>query len=320
MSTLGKKTYAAVVPESWTDLIADYERFATRYRSLLPETIKKHKTYVSRFCSQFQARCPSELFASLSPASIQRFLFQYARDYGPGSRRSMLTSLRAFLRFCHHRQYLATDLSAAAPSVHRRRLASVPKAIEEAAAEQLLDAIDVSRPLGMRDHAIVEILHTYGVRGIHVRKLRLPDIHWRESRIDFASTRGGKPISEYLTPEVGNSLWRYIQLGRPRDTPYTHVFLTGTRPPHPFYCASTLSALVGRHWRRTDIRLPDGLSKGTHPFRHGFARRMVDHEVPLKVIGDMLGHRDLNSTFIYSKVDLQALQHAALDWPQEVSL
>lgn len=317
MSTLGKDTDAAGVPGSWTDLLADYERFAARYHDLVPETVKKYKTHISHFCSAFGASCPAELFASLSPASLQRFLFQYAKDHGPGSRRSMQTSLRAFLRFCHHRRYLPTDLSAAVPGTHCRRLASVPKAVNETAAEQLLDAIDVSRPLGMRDHAIVEILHTDGVRGIHVRQLRLPDIHWRESRIDFASTKRGKPIAQYLTPEVANSLWRYIQLGRPRDTPETHVFLTNTQPPHPFYSASGLSGVIARHWRQTDIRLPDGLSRGTHPFRHRFARRMVDHEIPFKVIGDLLGHRDPNSTFIYSKVDLQALRQAALDWPTE---
>jgi len=159
----------------------------------------------------------------------------------------------------------------------------------------------------MRDHAIVQLLHTYGLRGIHVRNLRLTHIHWRESRIDFPSTKRGKPISEYLTPEVGNSLLRYIQLGRPRHTPYTQVFLTRTRPPHPFDSASALSAVIARHWRRTNIRLPHGLSKGTHPLRHRFARRMVDNQIPFKVIADRLGHRDPTSTFIYSKVDLKAL-------------
>ena len=230
MSSPGNKTYAAAsVPGSWTDLVTDYERFAKRYRSILPATIEQQKTYLSRFYSHTQARCPSKFFASLSPASIQRFVFQYAKHHGPGSRQWMQTALRAFLRFCHHRQYLGTDLSNAVPSVHRRRLASVPKAVEETAVEQLLDAIDTSSPLGMRDHAVIQLLHTYGVRGIHVRNLRLPHIHWRESR------------------------------------------------------------------------------------------RMVDNQIPFKVIGDMLGHRDPTSTFIYSKVDLQALRQAALDWPPEVS-
>ena len=315
-----KSTDAKVSPpESWSELLDEYERFATRYRNLSPRTVKQQKTYINRFCSHSQARSPAKLFAALSPRSIQDFLFQYAKEYSSGSRTWMQFSLRAFLRFCRHQKYILIDLAAAVPTVHKRRLATVPKAIEDAPALQLLNAIDITTPSGMRDHAIGQILFTYGVRGIHVRTLTLDDIEWRESCIHFQSTRGGKAITQHLTPEVGNSLLRYLRHGRPRHTPYREVFLTRTSSPHPLRGASTLSAIIARRLESAQVTLPDGVSHGTHPFRHRFAKTMLDNQVPLKSIADMLGHRHLDSTFIYTKVDLQSLRQAALPWPEEVT-
>ncbi|MFQ5923811.1 MAG: tyrosine-type recombinase/integrase, partial [Anaerolineales bacterium] len=59
-------------------------------------------------------------------------------------------------------------------------------------------------------------------------------------------------------------------------------------------------------------------SKGSHAFRHGFATRMVAKGHSLKAIADVLGHRHLSTTFIYTKVDFHALKEVALEWPEEV--
>jgi site-specific recombinase XerD len=55
---------------------------------------------------------------------------------------------------------------------------------------------------------------------------------------------------------------------------------------------------------------------GSHVFRHAFASRMLKHGQSLKTIADMLGHRHINTTFIYTKVDLETLRQLPLDWPE----
>jgi integrase len=62
------------------------------------------------------------------------------------------------------------------------------------------------------------------------------------------------------------------------------------------------------------VAVPAKVSHGTHGFRHAFATRLVGH-VPSKDLADMLGHRSVSSTLRYAKVDVQALQLAALPWP-----
>jgi site-specific recombinase XerD len=79
--------------------------------------------------------------------------------------------------------------------------------------------------------------------------------------------------------------------------------------------SSVVSEIVRRRISAADIELA---SKGAHAFRHGFATRMVHQGHSLKAVADVLGHRHLTTTFIYSKVDCNALRQVALEWPLEV--
>jgi len=81
--------------------------------------------------------------------------------------------------------------------------------------------------------------------------------------------------------------------------------------------SGSLSAIVDRYIRAAGINVP---SRGAHVFRHGFATRMVNKGHSLKAVADVLGHRHLSTTFIYTKVDLNTLKQVALDWPEEVDL
>ena len=58
---------------------------------------------------------------------------------------------------------------------------------------------------------------------------------------------------------------------------------------------------------------------GSHVFRHCFASRMLEQGHSLKSIADMIGHRCIHNTFIYTKVDFQALNPVALEWPEEAT-
>ncbi len=81
----------------------------------------------------------------------------------------------------------------------------------------------------------------------------------------------------------------------------------------PLKNSSSLSEIVARRLRAAGVDLP---SRGAHALRHAFACRMLRRGQPLKVIADMLGHRCLQSSFIYTKVDFPALQQVPLGWPE----
>ena len=259
---------ATAVPDSWAELLGEFEHFAKDYRQIGPDTVHKHRTDLDRFHAHFHTPSPRELFPALTLRAVEQFVLNYARDHGPGSRRSLQLALRTFLRFAHHRGYLSTDLTPGVPGVRQRRLADLPKAMPDRAVQGLVDHLDPTPPSGMRAHAIIQLLDTYGVRGVHIRSLTLPDIDWRNRGIHFRAAKRGKCISQALTAPVGNSLLRYLRDARPRDAPYDEVFLTLYKPHRPLRSSPVLSAIIARALRRADIRLPEGVSHGARGFRH----------------------------------------------------
>jgi integrase len=180
----------------------------------------------------------------------------------------------------------------------------------------LEESIDSRCSAGLRDSAIICLLSTYGVRGVQIRRLRLEHIDWQNERIHFPPAKRGRPIEQHLTAKAGNRLADYISKGRPSsDLP--EVFLTLTRAATKLG-KTCLPVMIRRRLQSSEISVPQGVSQGTHGFRHAFAVRMTG-QVSFKEVVDMLGHRDPSSTLIYAKADVQTLQQATLPWP-EVSL
>jgi site-specific recombinase XerD len=246
------------------------------------------------------------------PEQVLGFFAKYNQDKGPNLGRQLQGVLRSFLRFSFRNGYLKRDLAEAIPPMRTYKLSGVPRGVSEEEARKTLESVDLSKPAGLRDFAILQLLDTYGVRGGQVRALQLQDIQWKKSRIRFSPHKGGKEIIAPLTVEVGESLLEYLRHGRPQ-APHPEVFLTAQPPFQPLRSPATVSAMVAKHLRRAGVSKPKACS---HAFRHGFATRMLRHGQSLKTIADLLGHRNINTTFIYAKVDLGTLRQLPLDWPE----
>lgn len=294
-------------------LRTQYCHHARTILNVCPETIKARLISLDRLFDYFgPLQTVSELFARLDQATLSEFLVDYAGRYGTGSRQNMHSAARGFLRFAYEEQFLAHDLSALVPTVRRRALAELPKALPDACVNALEESIDRSCPAGRRDAAILCLLSTYGVRGVQIRRLLLEHIDWQNDRIHFPAAKRGRPIEQHLTVKVGNRLADYIANGRPQSS-LPEVFLTVSTVA-ALTDSSYLSKVIHRRLQRTEASVPEGVSRGTHGLRHAFAVRMTG-QVPFKDVVDMLGHRDPSSTLIYAKADVQTLQQAALPWP-----
>jgi site-specific recombinase XerD len=226
----------------------------------------------------------------------------------------MQSALRTFLRFCLHKGYIAHPLDQAVVTLRTYKLATVPRGLTEDEAQKVLQCANQNSHVGRRDYAILQLLYTYGVRGGQVRALQLEDINWTNNSILFKACKCGKDIQLPLTAEVGETVLDYLQNSRPSRSD-SHVFLTCRAPYHPLPYSSSLSAIVERHITAAGVNPP---GKGAHAFRHGFATRMLQQGHSLKEIADVLGHRHLGTTFIYTKVDFNSLEQVPLKWPQEV--
>ena len=301
------------LPDSFQLLYEQYRRHALEVRQTTSETACHQLAYLKRFFLHIGPhRNPGELFKRLEPELIADFLAGYAETHGVGARRWMHLSLRMFLRFCREYDYIGRDLSVLVPAVRTPKKGQVPRCLPDECIATLNSGIERDTAAGRRDAAIVWLLATYGVRGVQIRRLRLEHIDWLNEHIHFPAAKGGRPVDQYLTAEVGNRLSEYILHTRP-TSPLPEVFLTLTEPFRPLQ-AQCLSWIIRRRITELGLELPAGVSRGTHGFRHAFAARMTGL-VPFKDISDLMGHRDPDSTLIYGKIDTDALRQTALPWP-----
>jgi len=298
----------------YQSLLDEYIKWMKDVQHSASGTLQLRGQYLIRFLLWLGSDATPEKLSTLSPGKIQTFFLDYSHKHGRAARRSMQAALRTFLRFCQVQGYIKGDLAPSVPTLRTYKLDTLPRGITDKEAQMLLSCIDRNTDTGRRDYAIIQLLYTYGIRGGQVRALCLGDINWAQSQIGFHPLKHGKETLQPLTDNVGESLLDYLQNSRPPSL-YPEIFLTLRAPYRPLQYSTTLSEIIARNMRAAGSK---SARFGAHAFRHGFASRMLEQGHPLKAIADMIGHRCLQTTFIYTKVDFQTLNQVALDWPEEV--
>ena len=296
-------------------LIEGYRNHIEVERAMSPRTVSSYLRDVEAFLAEaFPGdEDPSTSALQDGKEAVRRHLAGLRRrGCRPATIDRHLAAIRSFFRYL-----LLTDRIERIPPVvqtsrgGRRR--ELPHDLSLENVEALLGLPDLDTARGMRDRALLALLGTYGVRGVQVRRLRLCDIDWGRNRIHFPAAKGGRPIKQHLTVHAGNRLADYLHRGRPASS-CLEVFVHLRAPFGPLTRPCELSKILRQRMKQAGITLPDGVSYGSHGFRHAFASRLCGR-VPFKDIVDMLGHRDPSSTLIYGKVDIDALAKAALPWP-----
>jgi len=296
-------------------LLDAYLKWLQEHQHAAAGTIRLRAHSVGKFLCWLGPQATPQGCSELTPEMVEHFFLTYANSKGHAARRSMQAALRTFFRFCLQRGYIQHPLDRAVPTLRCYKLSTVAHGLSDEQALKLLQCIDRHSHAGRRDYAICQLLYTYGVRAGQVRALRLEDINWASDRILFRALKHGKDSCLPLTRVVGESLLDYLQNTRPCNQA-PHVFMTLRAPYRALQCNSLLSNLIAYYLRLANIEIA---CQGTHVFRHGFATRMLAQGHSLKAIADVLGHRHLGSTFIYTKVDFNNLKQVALPWPGEAS-
>jgi integrase len=170
--------------------------------------------------------------------------------------------------------------------------------------------------VGLRDCAILMLLATYGLRAAEIVKLRLEDIDWRRDVLRVRHSKTGTYSELPLLPEPGEAVLRYLEKARPSSA-HREVFLRIQAPHRPFKNGSILNCVTSARLRAAGIN-PQG-RKGPHAFRHARAVSLLRSGVPLKIIGDVLGHTSAAATAEYLKLVTEDLRAVGLELPSGVS-
>ena len=288
-----------------------YQRYLQDVRALSRQTIINYRPVVRDFIN-FRFTDGVVSLAQLRAVDVTDFVQKRVSRLNMRRAKIMTTALRSFLSYARYRGDIISDLAAAVPVVANWSLSSIPRAIGRAEVARLLASIDRDTPVGCRDYAMILALARLGLRSSEVVSLELNDVDWVAGQIHVRG-KAGQRNDLPLPADVGEAIADYLRKSRPRNSS-RRVFLRDKAPIRGFVGPCGLGSVIRRSLKRAGINPP---TKGTHQFRHGLASEMLRGGASLAEIGEVLGHRHVQTTAIYAKVDINALRTLALPWPGE---
>lgn len=179
----------------------------------------------------------------------------------------------------------------------KRRLPRV-LAVEEI--EALLAVIDVSKPQGLRDRALFELVYSSGLRISEASALELQNVHLDE-RLLWVRGKGDKERMVPFGDEAARHIRNWLENGRSalvknRTVPWLFVNYRGTR-----------LSRKGIWMRFQELEALSGVTAKVHTLRHSFATHLLSGGADLRSVQELLGHADLSTTQIYTHIDDRAL-------------
>ncbi len=298
---------AAAPTHAQAILVTDYLAFLCHHRGLTVACVAGQARQLRRFLDHARNDGTVGRLRNLSIRQIDEFLVEASRRCKRTSMNQVCATVRGFLRFLFVRGVLGNDLSRQVTTPRIYELEGVPRSIPWADVDRTLSTVDCTTTVGRRDYAILILLAYYGLRASEVSRLRLNDIDWRNDLLLVRRAKNGGTDALPLVPVVGNALLSYLEV-RP-NSECAEVFLKVIAPAGPISSPS-VSWVAQKYLAAAGVEAP---LLGAHTLRHSHAVRLLRAGFPLKTIGDTLGHRCAQSTFIYTKVPTEELRSVGLD-------
>ena len=296
-------------PTAAEQIEAEYVDYMRHERNLAPATIRSNRIEARNLLTSLFADGPLT-FDTVAARDVMAHVRRATKACRPNSACRVVGGVRAFLRFALYRGWLDIDLSSHIPAPAVWSQSSIPRALDDDQVARTLAQCDRATPNGCRDYAVILLLARLGLRAGEVVALQLGDIDWRTGELQVRN--GQTRVDRLPLPhEVGQALAQYLSEARPRCSS-REVFLRAQAPLEGFSSGTAIAAIVRRALQRAGIDAP---SKGAHVLRHTLATRLLREGASLPEIGEVLRHRQQQTTTIYAKVDLISLRAIAPAWP-----
>jgi site-specific recombinase XerD len=287
-----------------------FEDYLRTERGLAPRSIVRHLPIIRRFLHEVCPAADDDL-GKISQESVIGYVERHARDWSPKTGKAMCWSLRAFLRYLQHRGLNPRALAGCVPSIRRWKLATLPTHLPAAQVQKALDGCDRATAMGRRDYAILMLLAKLGLRAGEVATLTLDDIDWRSGEM-LIRAKGRQRARMPMPPDVGAAVVAYLRDSRPTSS-CRRLFLRTLAPHVGFASGCAITMIAKTALDRADV---SGCAhRGAHIFRHSLATELLRSGATLTEIGQLLRHKDHDTTRIYAKVDVEALRTLSLPWP-----
>jgi integrase/recombinase XerD len=245
------------------------------------------------------AKKPSELKLK----DLQQFI-KWVTESGmtPSSQARIISGIRAFYKYCSLENISKTDPTTLLEAPKLKR--TLPDVLSFDEIENIIAQIDLSKPEGGRNKAILEIMYSCGLRVSEVVNLRVSQLYFEAGFIRVT----GKGDKERLVP-IGKSAVKYIK-----------IYMKDIRIHIPVKKGNEDILFLNKRGTKLSrimifLIIKDLVKKARikktvspHTFRHSFATHLVEGGADLRAVQEMLGHESITTTEIYTHLDREFLR------------
>lgn len=292
-------------------VLRDYAAHLKQVRGNPEITIRKKLDHVGKLFKYLRRSGKSWRYLRLP--DIDAFLIECASHYARSTTADIASTVRSFARFLLASGRIRTDLADGVISPVQPRFERPARALPWEDVQRLLHAVNTSTVRGLRDHALLLMMSTYGLGAGEVISLQLQDIDWDAGTLQMSRPKTGVKFVLPLLPPVAKVLARYLRHGRPPHTPTRHVFVQMKVPFGALKTSSAVRHVLIKHAKVAGIHAP---YLGSHVLRHSNAARQLDVGTKARVLSDLLGHRDPDSVSAYVRIATQSLREVSLPVPR----
>jgi integrase/recombinase XerD len=286
---------------SWKQAIKDFETYLRLEKSLSENSIEAYLDDVGKLERFFSQRGTDSGPADVTYSNLKEFLAWFSADNQNARTLSrVLSGIRSFFRFLLIEEEIEDNPASLIESP--KIVLKLPEVLSVGEIDRMIGSIDLSRPEGHRNKAIIETLYGCGLRVSELVNLRLTDIHYREGFVVVT----GKGNKQRLVP-VGNKALKEINIYKTdrNNLPviYDQNILFLNRRGRKLSRAMIFTVIK-------DLAAKAGIRKNIspHTFRHSFATHMIEAGADLRAVQEMLGHESILTTEIYTHIDRSYLR------------
>lgn len=292
---------------SWKAYISGYKSYLKLERSLSENSVQAYLhdiALLDRFLT-FKALKVSP--AEIKLQDLQSFI-QWINEIGLGARSQarIISGIKGFFKYCLLENIINNDPAQLLETPRLGRQLPDTLSIEDI--NQLIEAIDQSKPEGTRNKAILETLYSCGLRVSELVNLKLSNLH---TEIGFVKVTG-KGDKERLVP-MGSVAIKYIK-----------IYLKEIRNHQKIHSGAEDVVFLNKRGNRLSrvmiftiikqlsqkINLKKSISP--HTFRHSFATHLIEGGADLRAVQEMLGHESITTTEIYTHLDRDYLRQSII--------
>ena len=288
---------------TWKTTIHAFESYLTLERGLSSNSIEAYLRDIHKLYQYFEVDGNMVSPENVTLDNLHKFIV-WAAELGmkPTSQARMISGIKAFYKYLLITNSIDSDPSELleAPKIGRR----LPDTLNHKEVEDLIAAIDLSKPEGERNKAIIETLYGCGLRVTELIELKLSNLYFKD---EFIKVRG-KGDKERLVP-IGRAAMKQInqyvdfvrvhQAIQPGFEDFVFLNRRGKSLTRVmiFTIVKNLAEAIG---------LKENISP--HTFRHSFATELIERGANLRAVQDMLGHESITTTEIYTHLDREYLR------------